>query len=107
MRSRLSTILLIALLGTAPYAGAAEGGDFTIAPVRPQTKDPRDQSYFVYTADPGQVIEDQFQVTNPPNAAPASAALRSAWRGTLLGCSSTALPLPMNATCAIASGSSP
>ena len=57
-----SFLLLIALLGSTLQAGAAEGGDFTIAPVRPQPKDPRDQSYFVYQADPDQVINDQFLV---------------------------------------------
>ena len=68
MRSRLGTILLIALLGSTLQAGAAEGGDFTIAPVRPQPKDPRDQSYFVYQADPDQVINDQFLVKNLTDA---------------------------------------
>ncbi len=69
LRRRLAAIAVVclALLAVPTPAHGAQGGEFSLRPVRPPGAPPRERAYVVRTVRPGQVFDDKLEALNLTN----------------------------------------
>lgn len=64
LRAALSVLLCLGLLAVSAPAQGAQGGEFSLRPVRPANTPPRERAYVVRTVRPGEAFNDRLEALN-------------------------------------------